>query len=286
MDRITKIQLKNGMGDAINARSFLIEYCNQLHIPQESITIYTDRHKVFFEGDKFILKNQNDVHIKLRWFYGFGHINIPKRTLEPDPELKISMSSGIKFSFNAIHEFNWKIPNIDHIKLPEKFVTVNFGYDAIASHDDICAKMWKLEYWNELVSKIGIPCVQIGGGFSCKSIEGTALNLVNKLSIKESAEVMKRALFHIDTEGGLPILNHHLHGKSVVLFGPTCMKYYGRPENLNLKKNPCIYKYCELNPQVSHGMYMNKNDLKCDIICMKDLTPDYVLEQIYKNKWL
>ena len=286
MNRITRAKLVNGMGDALNTRSFLIEYCNRLRIPQHAITIYTDRHKVFFERDKFTIRDVSSIHIPFTLFPGFGHFNIKNLSSDMNPVTRLTRSTGVPFSFDICHDLNWVRPNIDHISLPDKFITVNFGYDAISDKNRICAKMWPIEHWEELVAKIGIPCVQIGGGGNTKDIPGVTMSFLNKLSIKESAEVMRKALFHVDTEGGLPVLNHHLGGKSVVLFGPTAMQHFKRPQNLNLKNNSCIYDYCELNPKVKYAMYQDNDGKQCDLRCMKELKPDYVIEQIKQAGWL
>lgn len=283
------VLLDHGMGDALSARSFLIYYCNQRKLSRDNVTIYTGRHKILFENDGFILKDENAAQRTLNWYDSFGKFNFPKRFIDHiHRDNYISKNSGIKYDWQHREQLNWNIPDISHLSLPEKFITVNYGCDAIAIQDSICTKMWPLEYWIELVTKIGIPCIQIGGGRNTKEIPNVSQNFLNKLSIKESAEVMKRALFHIDTEGGLTILNHHLGGKTVVLFGPTAIETFGFNENLNIRYNTCSNSPCDPRQiKGGHvGIYQDKNKPQCDIRCMKELKPDYVLEQIYKNKWL
>lgn len=285
--RVRNVKLANGMGDALNARSFLINYCEKLKINQDSITVFTDRHKIFFEGDNFVIRDLKDCHGKYNFFFNIGHIQIPKLYHERMFDIGISKNTGVEFSARRKDNLNWAIPNISHIPLPKKFVTVNYGFDNLSDpNKEICAKVWPLEYWENLVKNIGIDCVQIGAGRNCKHIKGVKLDLVDKLTIKETAEVMKKAVFHIDTEGGLVILNHHLGGKSVVLFGPTPINIFGKEGNLSITKNSCPISPCEGNPKANHGIYMKKDDIKCDLKCMKELTPDYVIQQIYKNGWL
>ena len=90
---------------------------------------------------------------------------------------------------------------------------------------------------------------------------------------------MRKALFHIDMEGGLPILNQHLGKKSVVLFGATAIENQGRSFNLNLRANKCSPCY-EWGDNKHKRLYYNKKELDCDIECMKALKPDYVIEKI------
>lgn len=283
------VLLDHGMGDALCARSFLFAYCEQKHINRSNIIIYTNRHKGLFENDGFILKDESLAPRNLVWYDSFGKFSFRKVYLDYiKRDVGIAVNAGIKFNWQHIAPLNWVRPDISNIKLPERFVTINYGYDAIADKNSVCLKMWPLKYWEMLVEKIGIPCVQIGGGKNTQHIKGVAVDLLNKLSIKESAEVMRKALFHIDTEGGLTILNHHLGGKTVVLFGPTAIESFGFKENLNLSHNTCSNSPCD-PIQIKGGnvgIYQDKNHPQCDARCMKELTPEYVIEQINKAGWL
>jgi len=283
---ITKAGIIYGLGDALNARAFLLTYCKQKDYPTNNITIYSDRYWFLFEREGFKRELDRSKMRGLIGYKNFCNYDLPK-TYETDKcDECIARNAGIDFSFDTIVPLNWKT-KLDLV-LPKKFVTVNNGYGRLSGNpldkNVICTKAWSVEYWSELVLKIGIPCVQIGSGASCFPIKHTVLNLVDKLTIQQSAEVMKRALFHIDIEGGLVILNQHIGGKSVVLFGSTAIENQGRSFNLNLRAN-----YCEPCYEWGSNKYrlkMPKDALPCQARCMKELKPDYVIEQIYKNKWL
>ncbi len=279
--------LTRGMGDALNARSFLINYCNQKCYPRESVFIYTDRHAVLFENDGFTIKPATTKPTRLYNYPVIGEFNFRKLYKNNiDRDECLAKNAGIRFDFNFVTPLNWTPEKID-LTLPNKFVTINYGYDNVAADDELCAKVWPVEYWEELVDKIGIPCVQIGAGKNCKIIKGTALNLVDKLSIKQSAEVMKKAMFHLDTEGGLVILNHHLGNRSAVLFGPTSVRTYGLNNNLNIRNTNCPDSPCDPRTKpLNHGIYMKKTDIRCSLSCMTDLKPAYVIEQIKQAGWL
>lgn len=286
---MVEVLLDHGMGDALNTRAFLFEYCRQKNIPYSDIIIYAGRHEVLFENDKFTIKDISKAPQNLTWFDSFAKFSFKQNyTNYIQRDLMVSRNAGVKFSRQHKEPLNWTIPDISNLNLPEKFITINCGYDHTAIPNHICAKMWPMEYWTELVQKIGVPCVQIGGGKNTQEIKGTNLNFLNKLNIKESAEVMKRALFHLDTEGGLTILNHHLGGKTVVLFGPTAIQTFGFNENLNIINNTCNNSPCDpCQIKGGHvGIYQHENSLQCDLRCMKELKPDYVIEQIKKAKWL
>lgn len=286
MSLITRAAALYGMGDALNQRAFLITYCKQKHTPFSSIYIYTDNHWWMFEGLGFKRGKHKKNFNNLVAYRNFGTYNLPKTFSSPKLDLCIAKNAGIYFSFDTIVPLpKYKEPDI---KLPDRFITFNTGYGKFSNNlsnpNSICTKEWPLEHWKKLVSIIGIPCVQIGSGPSCKIVDNSILNLVDKLTIQESAEVMRKSLFHIDMEGGLVILNQHLNKKSVVLFGPTAIENQGRSFNLNLRSNTCIPCYEWGSNKYSLGV--DKSKLLCGAHCMKDLSPDYVAEQIYKNKWL
>mgnify|MGYP007038200677 CR=1 FL=1 len=82
----------------------------------------------------------------------------------------------------------------------------------------------------------------------------------------------------------MPIFNQHLGGKSVVLFGATAIENQVRSFNLNLRSGTCTPCYAWGTHK--YKLAVKKEDLLCGAHCMKDLKPEYVVEQIYKNKWL
>lgn len=289
---ITKAFIHRGMGDALNSRDFLISYCNQKQIEQSAITVYTDLHKQIFEDTNFIIKDIKDCDMKGLYYYAnFGDFDLLKIYNCRKYDDCISVNAQISYTFNTIYPINWKA-DISDINLPKRFITINYGHDNNSDKNLKCLKMWLLEYWEELVAKIGIDCVQIGGGWTCKNIKGIKLNLVNKLSLKQSAEVMKRALFHIDIEGGLVILARHIGVKSVVLFTNTDKEHFSREGNLNLRNTKCIACSGSLNHKRKNSVLYAKK-FPCKVLkkedinrCAKELTPDFVISKIKEANWL
>lgn len=283
---ITKAGIIYGLGDALNARAFLLTYCKQKNYPTKNITIYTDKYWFLFEKEGFRRELDRSKMRGLVGYKNFCNYDLPKKYDIMKCDECIAKNAGIDFSFDTIVPLNWDT-KIDLV-LPKRFVTVNDGYGRLSGNpldkNIICTKAWSVEYWSELVLKIGIPCIQIGSGDSCFPIKHTILNLVNKLTLQQSAEVMKRALFHIDIEGGLVYLNQHLGKKSVVLFGSSAPQNQGRSFNLNLRADYC--EPCYEWGKNKYKLKMYKDALPCQARCMKELKPDYVIDQIYKNKWL
>lgn len=282
---ITRAGIIYGIGDALNARAFLMTYCKQKGIKPKDIRIYT-QYWYIFEKEGFTRGLNRADFGGLVGYRNFCNYDLPKVYDIPKLDECIAKNAGIDFSFDTCVPLNWNTP-LD-ISLPKRFVTVNNGYGHLSGEagnpNIICTKSWLHEYWEQLVERIGIPCVQIGSGNSCKSIKGVALNLLDKLSLKQSAEVMKRAVFHIDMEGGLVILNQHLGGRSVVLFGPTAIENQGRSFNLNIRCSDCTPCYEWGTHKYKLKMYLYQ--LPCRAHCMSDIKPDYVIDRIYKEKWL
>ena len=280
---ISKAGIIYGMGDALNARAFLLTYCKQKGYPTERIKIYTDRFWYLFEKEGFKRELNRVNHRGLIGYHNFCNYDLPKIYKTDKCDECIARNAGIDFSFDTIVPLNWNTKlNFD---LPRKFVTVNYGSGEDLKVGEKCIKTWDIKYWEKLVMSIGVPVVQIGGGSTVKTIKGCTLNLENKLSIFQSAEVMKRALFHIDIEGGLPILNQHLGGRSVVLFGACAIENQGRSFNLNLRSNTCTPCY-EWGTHKHTRLKYKISEIGCGMECMRDLKPEYVIEQIYKKGWL
>ena len=283
---ISKVGLIAGMGDALNARSFLVEYCNQKDIPRSKISIYTEKYWWMFEGLGFTRGLYRHQFRGLTGFRNFGNYDLPK-TIEMDKcDQCIAENAGIKFSFDV------RTPFLDFgpsgIKLPEKYVTINTGHGDLSGRaidpNYVCTKSWPIEYWHRLVELLDVPIVQIGKGISCKPVKGVYENLVNKTTIQQTGTILKNSVFHIDIEGGLAIFKQHLGGKSVVLFGPTAIENQGRSFNLNLRAGTC--EPCYEWGTHKYNLCMLKSALLCGGHCMTDLKPEYVVEQIYKKKWL
>ena len=70
-------------------------------------------------------------------------------------------------------------------------------------------------------------------------IEEADLNLVGKTDFLAAAAILANAALHIDGESGLVHLRHVLGGRSVVLFGPTPVEYFGYADNCNLVSKGC-----------------------------------------------
>ena len=83
-----------------------------------------------------------------------------------------------------------------------------------------------------------ILIVQIGGAAG-KKIPGVDFCFKGTLQLSESLAILSSSLLHVDTESGLVHIAASLGVRSVVLFGPTNIQWFGYPENVNVPPQLC-----------------------------------------------
>lgn len=161
----------------------------------------------------------------------------------------------------------------------KQFITLHAGTDTAINASSLGTKVWPLEHWAEFCRLFkrcypNITLVQIGSK-SSEAIEGVDLCLLGKTNLHESAILLKYALLHVDGESGLVHLKRQLMGKSVVLFGPTPVKFYGYKQNLNIVSSEC-----------SNCMWLMSDWFFTCLKktgrpeCMTSITPEIVMEAI------
>lgn len=138
-------------------------------------------------------------------------------------------------------ELRKKSPILDKV-LQVPYVTLHDGYDASNEHvQERSMKNWNLEAWEMLVESLrglSVKTVQLGGETS-RVIPGVDYNMVGKLSLVESMNVISQSALHIDTESGLVHAAHMFGVKSVVMFGPTNLKFFAYEKNINIAPKFC-----------------------------------------------
>lgn len=206
------------------ASSVLYEFCKyQLDLRNNILRKNNDNNNLYVQYALLLGKNRWE-QVDLKEITGFNRYAELYLPLQPDC-FKILSRYGLKRN---------------------GYITINRGVDNRLSEN--CPKLWPLEYYQKFVSLFQkkyphIPIVQIGAGDKYGVVNAN-INLLGKTSIEETKILLKNALLHIDVEGGLVHLNHILHGKSCVLFGPTPVTPLEYRENINLKNNVCPH-YCD-----------------------------------------
>jgi SAM-dependent methyltransferase len=166
----------------------------------------------------------------------------------------------------------------------KKYVTVHIGSDITWNKDKQQVKEWTINHYLKLCELIkqrypDLLIVQLGANKSL-SISNVDKNCLGKLSMAESIIILKYSLLHIDGESGLVHIRRQLHGKSIVLFGPTPIEYFKYNENINI--NSPI--------QCTNCMWMvNEWHINCLVTghghpakCMEAITPQMVMTEFTK----
>ncbi len=134
------------------------------------------------------------------------------------------------------------------------------GYDKVVS-------MLKNEFRD-------VTVVQVGGQSSLPIPRADA-NLINRTSLGETAELLRGALLHLDSEGGLVHLASAVGTRCAVVFGPTPVGYFAYKDNINLPPPVCgdcwwATEDCKTN--CPKGMLKPQ--------CLSERTPDSIVDAV------
>lgn len=125
-----------------------------------------------------------------------------------------------------------------------RWITIGNGFDAnFLIGSKTATKCYPKAHWDRLAAILrrerpDVALVQVGGK-SSEPIAGIQENLLGRTSLPEVGAVIRRGLLHVDNEGGLVHVAASVGQKSVVLFGPTSLRYFGYPGNCNLSSGFC-----------------------------------------------
>lgn len=153
-----------------------------------------------------------------------------------------------------------------------KYITVHNGSDEARG-----SKCWATKNWvalTKILKDKGYAVIQLGRKGD-DIIEG-AINMVAKLTIKESTAIIKYAQFHIDTECGLVHIANAVKTRCIVLFGPTPLHFFAYKDNINIE-TPFHCKGCWW----TSGFWFRE----CPRIsflsdtCMDYITPEIVMQK-------
>lgn len=128
--------------------------------------------------------------------------------------------------------------------IPGKYITIHDGFDAnniFKSHR--ATKTWNMEGWKTLVRHIkqtfpDYKIVQLGGPQS-RRIPGVDVDKVDNQSFTKSLDCLANSSLHIDGDSGLTHAARVLGVKTVALYGPSPVDFFGYPENENISPHVC-----------------------------------------------
>ncbi len=122
------------------------------------------------------------------------------------------------------------------------YITIHNGFDPgfvisgkratkCYPHFSKVAALIKKELPNLLIVQVGTT--------TSDPIQNTDLNLIGRTELSEVAAILKDALLHLDSEGGLVHMARCYGVPSCVVFGPTPSAYFGYPTNINIDPPVC-----------------------------------------------
>ncbi|SHI37789.1 ADP-heptose:LPS heptosyltransferase [Anaerovibrio lipolyticus DSM 3074] len=135
------------------------------------------------------------------------------------------------------------------LKLPDRYITINFGWGYNGHEDDnkyIPNKIWPIKRYEEFLSLFklenpNISVVQLG------MKESYHIKGADRYVFGENIETVKYILqdssLHLDCEGGLVHIATQLGTRCAVLFGPTPVHFFGYPQNINIVSKVCSECY-------------------------------------------
>ncbi len=126
----------------------------------------------------------------------------------------------------------------------KKYITIHDGIntntDTSHGHPTRC---WPETHWKEFAKlfKAAFPDIQVVqlGGEKSHIFDFADVSLVGKTPLADLPYVLGNALLHIDGESGMVHIAHLTNTNSVVLFGPTPIKYFGYARNTNIQAPFC-----------------------------------------------
>jgi hypothetical protein len=124
----------------------------------------------------------------------------------------------------------------------ERFATIHHGSDKnMSGAGGVQTKNLPVETWQRIVrimSDAGLTIVQLGESHEAL-VDGIHVDMRGRTSLQQTAYILKMASVHVDSEGGLVHLARAMQTRSVVIFGPTPVGFFGYPQNHNIAPPLC-----------------------------------------------
>lgn len=193
-----------------------------------------------------------------------------------------------QYNINNIIELDRNTPTYLKWDISDNKILAQYGLEDTkyiticrSAGDDMKAKLWPLEYYNELLGMIKdkypeIKLVKIGDSKEFGDIYPIDIDLEGKTTLEEVIPILKYSALLISPEGGMVHMKHFLNGKSVVLFGPTSPEVFGYANNINLRTTSCC-NYCEWVTDSSLVTCIKSGGAP---ECLKELEPEYVFSKV------
>lgn len=133
---------------------------------------------------------------------------------------------------------------IQRFGLPAKYVTLQREAGAYTTS----LKLWAAPKYSALIDALcqeypstGVVLLGMEKNFDVpQGLEGKVFDLRGRTKFEEFMSLARYSKLHIGCEGLVPHMRHYLRGgPSLILFGPSCARMLGYPENLALSGAEC-----------------------------------------------
>lgn len=210
---------------------------------QEKIKKFSSQLYKYCEYCTFVEKNFfYEKKFSLREYYEYVKL-LNKRFIDyPDPLCIISDLSKSSTFIPIVKNQNSILSKFGLKK--NEYILLNRGVNQCFPNSP---KLWPLSKYNALIKDLkkiykNINLVQIGIDDNYGVFDNIDLNLLGKTSIDEIKVLLRNAVCLVSGEGGLVHMNHWVKGRSVVIFGPCDIDFFGYDENFNIEGKGCLYK--------------------------------------------
>lgn len=215
--------------------------------------------------------------------------------LTPTTQNRIQCERAMYYGWNVYQFYNYSdvfqvdynevgIPLVDSYRkeiekqVPLEYITFNTGNSTTSiGNKNTNSRSWPEQYFIEFIKLFRVRYPQISivqiGDANASKVSGADVYILGE-NIESAKWVLKGAMFHLDTEGGLMHLATQLGTKCVALFGPTQVELFGYPENINVCAGKCHGCYFLYDNPFACARGMNKPE------CMYSITPAMVIEKI------
>ena len=168
-----------------------------------------------------------------------------------DKRRYVTVHSGLDLDYSFL-------PNTVSAPSPDRSTRAYQGFDKVVA-------LLKAEFRE-------LTVVQLGGQ-SSQPIPRADMHLMNRTSLGESAELLRGAMLHLDSEGGLVHLAAAVGTKCCVVFGPTPVDYLAYKDNINLPPpvcGDCWWVTDDWQSNCPRGLAKPQ--------CLSERTPDSIVE--------
>ena len=123
----------------------------------------------------------------------------------------------------------------------QPYITIHFGTDPDAGGNRQ-TKLWPYENFRDFVSlfKLEYPNIKVVQLSANNETEIPGIDTcIRNADLEDVKFVLKYALTHVSSEGGIAHIATQVGIRCAVLFGPTPVHYYGYPTNVNVVSSVC-----------------------------------------------